>query len=102
MINDEDYQFNLGFAKSRIKNWKSWYCRKNSKLPVEIKVRCNHSADQPIFWQYFLEISRGGKMIEQMRIKQEAYDTLTLDDTLPKSQYTGIVITTLHSFNPTI
>lgn len=97
---DDDHEYSLEFCGSEIKNWKKWYCRKNSKNKVSIITRICFEANEQIFWRRYLELHINGKMKYQTRIRPEAYDTLTRDDKLPKTNYPGIEFTTLFTFTP--
>ena len=98
-MKDEDHVFDLEFAGRQIRNWKRWYFKSNTRKPTAIKLRCNFAAPEQIFWKYYLELWRDGKLDCQIRIRPEAYDTMTRDPKLPREEYTGIEFVTYLKIN---
>jgi len=99
---EDDYEyhkFNLATAKRNIKNWTSRYFKANSKKRASIKLRVWCVPEESIFWKYYIELNVDGKMIEQTRITQEAFDTLNCDPNLERTDYTGVGFTTLKKIN---
>lgn len=76
MAIDGEYESELTGCNQIIAGIKSSYMRKNSRTPAKIILRCNYSAPNQDFWKYYLELHINGKMIQQHRICQEAYDVL--------------------------
>ena len=94
----ETYNFT---AINMFKNFKKRHCRKNSKNRAFLKIRCNHTAPDSIFWQYFLEVVVDNKLKEQIQITGELYETMKLNS-IEESNYEGITFHTLIKFEPTI
>lgn len=97
MAIDGEYEFELGWCKSCIKAWKGWYFKKNSKIKTLIQLRCNHQANDPMFWKYYLELTRKGKTAQRIRICEEAYDVLKTDK--PLEGYSQIEFVTIEQIN---
>lgn len=95
---DGVHEFELGWCYRMIKSYKQWYFKKNSKHPAVIRLRCVHTALDPIFFEYYLEISINNKLHEQTRIREEAYDVLARDKEI--DTYSGIDFITLEKFTP--
>lgn len=98
----EEYKFGLGYCKGRIKAWKRWYMRKNSKYPVTIQLRCHCPGIDPRFWKYYIELWINGEMKDQTLIQKEAYDTFDYDKSLKKEQFKNLEFITLHKFLPNL
>lgn len=97
---DGEWEFSLVSCGNTIAAWKKSYCRKNSKKSVKISLRCWHTPPDPVFWKYYLECYRDGKMIHQDRICVEAYDVLARD--MPVNTYSGIDFVLLETFTPKV
>jgi hypothetical protein len=75
---DSNYEFDLGFALRQIKGWKSRFFKKNSTHPATIRVITNnHLLDGIIHQKHTLQLFVKGKLLEQLRIRAEASDSLT-------------------------
>lgn len=75
---EENHEYKLGFCYDTIKAWRKWYLRKNSKYKATIRVICtSRLLDENYYFKYFLQLFRNGKLEEDLRIKHEAFDTLT-------------------------
>lgn len=94
----KEYEFDLMFCYKRIKAWKAWYMRKNSKHNSTIQLRVFFAPEQQCFWEYYLELEVNGKIIEKNRIRREAYDTLSRDPDLKRIHYTGLEFVILEEF----
>jgi hypothetical protein len=90
----------LRYCKWQIKLWTRQYMRKNSKYPVKILLRCVHSPREIIFWKYYIELWVNGKLIDQIAIIPEAYDTFDYDKSLKKEELTGLEFITYKEFTP--
>lgn len=97
---EEEYKFDLRFCKSRIKAWKKWYMRKNSKYCSSIYLRCHHHSGPMIFWKYTLELSINKKIVETYLILPVVYDTYDYDPKLQRINFKGVEFITILEFTP--
>lgn len=98
MAIDGEYEFELKTCFNLIEDWKKRFFRKNSKEPVEIKLRCFYAPPEQDFWKYYIEISRKGNL-DQTRICKEAYEYLKGEK--PSYDLRGQVeFVTLEKFEP--
>jgi len=99
---DGEYEFDLAWCYSRIKAWKGWYFRKNSAKKAAIQIRQKYEIGElEQYTKQWLELWLNHKMIEQIRIRDEAYDTLTRG--MKQDEIGGgnnLIFTTLEIFIP--
>ena len=96
---DGEYEFELTGCYSFIRQWKKQFFRKNSKYPSSIKIRCNYAAPDVSLWKYWIEINVNGKIFDQQRICDEAYNILK--ENFEGESYGGTIeIITLETFEP--
>lgn len=95
MKNSEDYYYkrdnkaqDISYIKTVIKNWKGWYCRKNASADTVIRLRCVHPEQGP--WDYYIEVQRGGNVIDQRMISEYIYNSLKQESAYEVSSYTGV------------
>lgn len=96
---DGEYEYGMRAVNDTMANWKRWYCKKNSPNKIEFRLRSLHHADNPKFFKHYIELVKTDKMIEQHRILNEVYDAFDKDESLPKTDYSGVGFITLFTFN---
>lgn len=97
---EEEYEYNLATCGSHIKDWKKRYCKKNSKYPMKITVKLWHTPDHECFWKRYLILDVNGVQKEIIPIRPEAFDTLTSDQSLPRTDYPGSLFVKLFEYSP--
>lgn len=99
---DGEHEFDLKWCYHQMKLWRQSYFRRNSVQDAEIMLRQKYEVgDLAHLTKNWLELSRGGKMVEQYRIKDEAYETLSRK--LKEEEYPGrIVFVSLEKFTVTL
>lgn len=97
-MQDDQHQFGLSFCGNQIKGWKTRYFRKTGKYSCKIKLRFYAPIADERTFKWYLELERNGKREEQIRITQEAYDTLNLG--LEISDYGDNAFSTYAAFTP--
>jgi hypothetical protein len=95
---DGQYEFDLGFCYRRIKAWKQWRFRKNSRWPANIKLQADIREGDPDYHRLYLVLFVKGELVEQYRICAEAYEVLERD--MPLDFSPGLETVTLASFSP--
>lgn len=101
-MDDSDHMFDLGYAKTRVKKWKEWYCKQNSKRNAEIQLRCTFPTPDKRCWKYYIELILDGKIFEQTRIRPEAYDSMALGMEAQTVEYKGVQFISLYKHNKAV
>lgn len=80
-------EYDLGDCGRQINDWKKRFFTKKHVHPAKIQLRCFYKAPETILWKYYLELIIDGKIVEQHRIREEAFDVLSTKK--PKEEYSS-------------
>lgn len=99
-IDEENKEQELGYCYNRMNAWRKLYFK------IRYKKRCSFRVISQSFliegkWYYkfFLQLFRGGELVENFRIRAEAFDTLTRGREADH-QSDGVFFYTIEVFEP--
>lgn len=99
-MDDINYEYSLAYCGGTIRMWKRSWFKKNSSKPAQIKIRWADPICDSRAYKFFIELWVGGKLMQQDRIKREAYDALVSGKLSEAEMPGGITLSTIAEHEP--